>query len=275
MSLRGWLTDLRLGLPTEHACRRAAGASDASDGALKARVLARYDLFLPAHDQSITPGLVSAGRYDPWTGRLIARHVQAGMTVADIGANVGYFTMLMADRVGGGGHVLAFEPFAALAALVRRSAAANGFESRIALHEVALGAEDGREMILVTPGDHLAGSAVWEASRSHESARPIAIRRLDAIPHADRIAFAKIDAEGSEPAIWAGMAGLIAGDALRTVLLEFTPGHYADPAGFVAAIRAAGFSIAIVERARGPVAIGDAALGALPPRSVVNLLLTR
>ena len=61
----------------------------------------------------------------------------------------------------------------------------------------------------------------------------------------------------------------------RTVLIEFAPGHYADPGGFLRAIDTAGFRIALIDRARGPIAVGLEALGAIQPPAIENLLLTR
>src|SRR5688572_4106742 len=50
------------------------------------------------------------GLYELDTARLIRRLLRGGDHVVDCGANIGYFTMLAATRVGPGGKVDAFEP---------------------------------------------------------------------------------------------------------------------------------------------------------------------
>jgi hypothetical protein len=89
------------------------------------------------------------------------------------------------------------------------------------------------------------------------------------------VALVKIDAEGAEPAIWDGMAGMLAGDALRTVLIEFTPGLYADPGAFLDRLTAPGFSLSIVDQRDGVVPIGRSAVLALPPAIGPMLVLRR
>lgn len=50
------------------------------------------------------------GRYDPSAVRALSTSLHPGMTVYDVGAHVGYLTLLAAQRVGGQGRVIAFEP---------------------------------------------------------------------------------------------------------------------------------------------------------------------
>lgn len=50
------------------------------------------------------------GRYDPSAVRVLSASVWPGMTVYDVGAHVGYLTLLAAQRVGRQGRVIAFEP---------------------------------------------------------------------------------------------------------------------------------------------------------------------
>ena len=48
---------------------------------------------------------------EPDVSRIIKRYLKPGMTAMDIGANRGLISLLMADRVGAGGRVIAFEPY--------------------------------------------------------------------------------------------------------------------------------------------------------------------
>jgi hypothetical protein len=54
--------------------------------------------------------LVRQGRYEPFTTELFKSCLRAGMTVVDIGAQLGYFTLLAGQAVQSEGRVYAFEP---------------------------------------------------------------------------------------------------------------------------------------------------------------------
>ena len=69
--------------------------------------------------------------------------LQPGDTAIDVGAHIGFFTMLLAAAVGRTGHVYAFEPFEANADLLERSVAENHFDDRVTFQRAAAGAETG------------------------------------------------------------------------------------------------------------------------------------
>jgi hypothetical protein len=66
-----------------------------------------------------------------------------GMTVVDVGANAGYYTLLSANCVGPTGRVLAFEPGPSLCARLRKIIAANNI-SHVSLMQLALGSSPGQ-----------------------------------------------------------------------------------------------------------------------------------
>src|SRR5206468_11533648 len=65
------------------------------------------------------------GTYEPDVCSMI-RSRGRGETMLDIGANVGYFTLLMARQTGRSGHVVAFEPVPAIHAALRENLRLNG-----------------------------------------------------------------------------------------------------------------------------------------------------
>jgi FkbM family methyltransferase len=54
--------------------------------------------------------ILQTGVWEPWETMTIRKLVQPGWSCFDIGANIGYFTILLAKQVGGTGSVHAFEP---------------------------------------------------------------------------------------------------------------------------------------------------------------------
>ena len=61
-------------------------------------------------DRVVALYLWKAGLLEGYESSLIANLVSPGMTVLDIGANIGYYTLIMADRVGPERRVYAYEP---------------------------------------------------------------------------------------------------------------------------------------------------------------------
>src|ERR1035437_4240958 len=67
-------------------------------------------LFLPGHDVGVSDNLRMEGAWEPEMTDEFKRLVRPGMTVLDVGANIGYHTVLASRLVGPKGRVLAFEP---------------------------------------------------------------------------------------------------------------------------------------------------------------------
>ena len=67
------------------------------------------EILCDAADGAVTPGLRS-GDYEPHLTAVFRRYCRPGMTVVDVGANLGYYSLLAARLVGSSGRVVAFEP---------------------------------------------------------------------------------------------------------------------------------------------------------------------
>lgn len=139
--------------------------------------------------------------------------VAPGETVIDIGANIGFYTLLLGRLVGPAGRVLAFEAMPALAAVAVRSVHENGFEDRCTVHNVALSDRAGMARFRHAPktmnfgGGHLAPQDPTPADHVDVQVR---LARLDDYMPTTRCSFIKIDVEGAEPKVFLG-----AGDLLR------------------------------------------------------------
>jgi FkbM family methyltransferase len=72
-----------------------------------AEPLAGYSMFLDMHSGHRRYAL---GTYEPQISQLIQKHLKPNQVALDIGANIGYFSLLMAKQVGLKGTVVAFEP---------------------------------------------------------------------------------------------------------------------------------------------------------------------
>lgn len=279
--LGSFLVDLRdlVVLPrafNEAAIRRLCEVAYLGEDTALCRSLGRYKIFVDTRDVGLSSHLMLDGYWEMWITETLVSSIGAGMVVADIGANVGYFTLLMADLVGPDGSVHAFEPNPRLAQRLVNSIAVNGFADRVELHEVALGEVDGEHAVLVVPpSEPKNGYMIPFSGELPEHGTLVPTARLDARPDWSRIELAKIDVEGAEQFVWAGMQGLLAGSMLKTVILEFTPGRYPDPGAFLDTICTSGFSLAYIDLRRGITQTTRDWVLAQPPREDIMLYLRR
>lgn len=199
-------------LPRPHIealCRARAQAVPMADGTLLCRSLGRHKMRISALDREVSPHLALDGFWEIWLTRFLARRIGRGMVCADIGAQAGYFTLLMADLVGPEGRVHAIEPLPANVRLLCENIALNGFLARVFVHAVALGCE-AEGLQALRPPYPGAMNAARVPEGAPDSLR-VPVARLDRLlADVPRLDVVKIDAEGAEHAIIEGGEELLA-----------------------------------------------------------------
>jgi len=261
---------------TEAAIRQLCHSAYLGDHVALCRILGRYKMYVDCRDIGIAPHLMLDGYWEMWVTEALVSLVRKDMVVADIGANLGYFSLLLADLVGPGGQVHAFEPNPHMVDLLQRSVSVNGFSDRVRIHQVALGAEnDGEVALLVSQQDPKNGHIVPISEHLPEGAIPVPLARLDGRPDWSTIEFAKIDVEGAEQLVWAGASRLLDNDVLKVVVLEFAAARYADPAGFLQTLLSPGFSLSYIDLAHGLIEVTVAEVLACDPHVDIMLVLRR
>lgn len=230
--------DLRVGLfdlvPDLHAARAIQTSTDLGP------------FWLHADDQVITPWIRHYQTWEPDEATLARNFLKPGMTVVDIGANVGYWALLSARLVGPTGRVLAIEPepanYALLCANVWQAGARNVEPIRAAAHR-----ENGTtpfSLSDVNTGDHRA----FQRPTAH---RVVHVRsvRLDDLLRADTaIDFVKLDIQGTEHVAVQGMEATIR-RVRPTLVVEFWPAGIAEfgdrPIDVLSYYRSLGLAIAL------------------------------
>lgn len=246
------------------------------DGVSLCRVLGRYKMYVDTSDRAISPHLITDGFWEIWVTEAVCDLVKPGMVVADIGANHGYFSLLMAELVGPDGFVHAFEPNPRLADLLEGTLSINGFSGRSKVYKTALADKDNEPMAFVIPKHEESKAFItgWDGQLP-ENASIVTTRRLDSDERWTGIDLAKVDVEGAEEMIWAGAKGLLDGGRLKTVLLEFTAKRYDDPGAFLDKLVAPGFSLSMVDHLEGIVPVGREEVLARSPDEDIMLALLR
>ncbi|MBE3602072.1 FkbM family methyltransferase [bacterium] len=177
------------------------------------------------------------GTHDPISQGALKMLLKPGMTFFDVGANVGFFSVIAARLVGPGGRVVAFEPLPSNARALAHNARLNGFRN-VAVRQEALAATNGEAAFL------LSAEPTWgklsDAGKppdQHDGETTVAVRRLDGVIERDRLPVPdvmKIDVEGAEVDLLAGAERTLR--ERRPVILMELHGTNREIAGKLAAL---------------------------------------
>jgi FkbM family methyltransferase len=163
-------------------------------------------------------GLVR-GTLEPEVQEALRRHVGPGAVVFDIGANLGFFSLLSASLAGPTGRIEAFEPVPSSAAAVRANASLNSF-SNVRVHDVAVADKPGEARLWV-PVD--ASWAHLDLHGRHPNTdfevvvSVVSIDREIAAGHLPVPHVVKIDVEGAEVGVLRGMRETLAAHELVVI----------------------------------------------------------
>ncbi len=159
--------------------------------------------------------------FEPQESAWVKNYLKPGMTFVDVGANIGYFTLMAASLVKSHGVVLAFEPspyaFNRLDQTVK-----NNHLTQVKTVQSGLSDSTGAIKLFVPklPGNHNSTMIANDESDAIE----VPIQRLDDYLSANAITeidFMKIDVEGFEPNVIRGAAKYLEARKIKAILCEF------------------------------------------------------
>ena len=178
---------------------------------------------------------------------LLQTLVEPGMTIADIGANVGFYAVQMGQWVGAGGRVLAFEPDPFTFELLKQRTSAAS-PANIEVRQFALGEARGTATLYCSAYNRADNRVGQRHDEPNVEAIDIEVRTLDeylverGLPAVDAM---KIDVQGLEGHVLRGAERSIG--RVRWIWLEFSPDHLrgagTDPEGFLESLGALGMTV--------------------------------
>ena len=159
------------------------------------------------------------GTYEPELQAAVLKFMRPGMVAYDVGANIGYVSLMLARAVGAGGRVYAFEALPANLERLGENLALNGMQSTVRVVPAAVTDRSGPVQFLVGPSGgvgKVAGSAGRRSLDYPEQMRVNGIA-LDAFVYADGNyadgnpppQVVKMDIEGGEVLALPGMRRLL------------------------------------------------------------------
>jgi FkbM family methyltransferase len=165
------------------------------------------ELLADAADAAVTPGLLS-GRYEAHLTAVFERYCTPGMTVVDVGANLGYYSLLASGLVGPTGRVVALEPNSENCRLLLSSLRLNGI-TNVRLLPVAADTTTGWAYYSTHVGSN--GGLIEDDELLSHPGTVVPTFRLDDIVDGP-VGLLKMDVEGAEGRVVQGATRLIERD---------------------------------------------------------------
>ena len=174
----------------------------------------------------VPPGFPSArsyaaGLYEPDLTALFEDTVKQGMTVVDVGANVGYYSLIGSRLVGSSGRVYSFEPDPRNFAYLQRNLETNGCKNAVPVRKAVSHSTGSATFVVDRHGaeGHLASPS--RASSATTEVETVSLDDFFAAQGWPAVDVIKMDIEGGEPAALHGMSGLAHRSPRLQVVMEF------------------------------------------------------
>jgi len=176
-----------------------------------------FRMYTDPKDSIICPRLAGIGCWEPTETEIFKKLVKPGMTVVDIGANIGYYSLMASRLVGETGKVYAFEPFERTYGILNRNIEVNGFKNITALRKAVLNRVG--TMTLHCAKYSPANVSITETGASFD----VPCTTIDHEFEGIKIDVIKMDIEGAEALVLAGMQNVIRNNPNLILITEVYP----------------------------------------------------
>lgn len=228
-----------------------------------------FSIVVDVRDPAISRPILLIGEYERNVSELVASLVKENSRFLDVGANIGYFSLLAASR-----HesvrVFSFEPDPDNVRLLKTSIAFNGFESRITVYPCAVSDRNETLSFSNLGNEKNLGARFTAKSRdileSRATGKGTLFREvqavcLDEFLKNEQFDVVKVDIEGYEPHAFKGMFNLLRKNR-PTVVTEFAPGTIehitrTDPLDLLKLFVHLGYSLNVIGESGALLEFGD------------------
>lgn len=181
-----------------------------------------FKIYVNPLDSIVSQQIKESGVWADTEAYLLQQQLKKGDVVADLGANIGYMTLLASKLVGKKGKVYAFEPDKENFALLKKSVSLN-HATNVVLNNVAVGDVVGKIKLFINEenkGDH----RVFDSGDGRKSVE-VATTSLDAYfaPMRHKVDFIKMDIQGFEEKAYVGMRKILEKNRNIKIVFEFWP----------------------------------------------------
>ena len=216
-------------------------------------------MIVDVRDPAISKPILALGEYEPAFTQVFLALARKSTHFLDVGANIGFFTLLAAKQMTEG-RIWSVEPDPTNVRILRANIALNGLEDIVNVSHAAASDTDG-EVYFSSLGYDANNGARFTAKDEDvllarslpDSPAPTKVRALaaDTLLRDQSIDLVKIDVEGHEPSVFAGMHRILKEDR-PIILSEFAPGtiqHISkvDPSEYLNSLSLHKYVFAVIE----------------------------
>jgi len=177
-------------------------------------------MYIDLKDEEVSQSLLRYGVYGKLETKLVENLVKKRMTVLDIGANIGYYTLIAAKKVGRGGKVFAFEPEPSNYDLLCKNIKINKLHNVVPIPKAVSDSANITKLYL-SPVNRAEHSFCKYRGTSATFVNVETIVLDDFLK--DKIDFIKMDIEGAEMEALKGMQNIIRNNKKLILITEFWP----------------------------------------------------
>ena len=233
-------------------------------------------------DREDSLGLSKHRVFEPFETEICKRDIKPGDIIVDIGANIGYYTLIFARLVGSKGKVYAFEPDPTNFELLRANVEANGYKN-VVLEQKAVSSKEWEATLHLSQGN-LGDHRLYDSLDDRDTILVEAIALDRYFENIEReIDFIKMDIQGAEPGAFAGMISLVENNDKLKMTTEFWPAGLqrfgTSGADYLDMLENSGFHLYWIDEAQKQLRLLDASsiLEMYPnePEMHINLLLVK
>lgn len=224
------------------------------------RTIFGHKMFVDTRDYSITPHILLDGYWEILITGFFKKIIREGMTVVEVGSNIGYYTLLASYLVGAHGKVYAFEANPDVFNTLFRNVEINDFMDRVTLVNKAV--IDKSQKLKFNQLKYYHGSSSIIKDKTYlgkyvDEAKTIDVDATSIDEYFGgrdiKVDVMKIDAEGAEGLIFKGMRKLLEKNPNVKIICEFVPSLISttgiDPRQFLEELKDYGFRLRVINKA--------------------------
>jgi FkbM family methyltransferase len=235
-------------------------------------------MLVDTRDAMVAPWLLLDGLWESTVTQWLQQTLAPGQIFVDVGANIGYFTLLGASLVGPDGQCVGVEAHPHLAELLQRNVIINGFHGYVTTYHRAAWSEATelklhmrRNFASNSSIGSIGSDALEQLGDTETTVVVDAVPLDDLLAHLPHIDVMKVDVEGAEVQVFSGLKRILRANPRLTIVFEWAPAQIVDvgdePAALLDLLAAEGFGFRLIEKDLE--SVDRAGLLALPYGNVV------
>lgn len=179
-----------------------------------------FKLYVICRDWAVAPTMLFAQYWEPEETKICEKYIKPGMVVVDIGAYIGYYSLLASKLVGDEGRVYSFEPSSDCIHILHRNLEINGCKNVKVFEKAVFDKIGDADYYLVY--DNPSNSSMVQSLEYYKTIRVITTC-LDEELANEKVDFIKMDIEGGEVFALCGMKNIIRNNPDLMMIAEVYP----------------------------------------------------